>query len=63
MSMQSVPDHRAEKTKHVSEHGRENDEGNRSRWIEGFNQVDRLDHVSPENEIDDRLRPADSNKK
>jgi hypothetical protein len=41
------------KTKHVSEHGRERDGGDRSHWIEWFNEVDRLDHVRPENEIDD----------
>jgi hypothetical protein len=60
--MQSVPDHRAEKTEDVSNHTREHDEGNRSQWIEWFNNINRLDHMCLENEIEDRLRPTDSNK-
>jgi hypothetical protein len=62
-TMQSVPNHRAQKAKDVSDYGRDHDKSNRSHWIEWFNEVDRLDHVRPENEIDDWLRPADSNKK
>jgi hypothetical protein len=61
--MQSVPNHRADKTEDVSDYGRDHDKGNRSHWIEWFNEIDRLDHVRPENEIQDRLRPADKNKK
>ena len=59
--MQSVPNHRADKTKDVSDHGRDHDKGNRSHWIEWFNEVNLLNHVRPENEIEDRLRPAKQN--
>jgi hypothetical protein len=61
--MQSVPKHRAEKTEDVSGHSSDHDKGNRSNGIEWFNEVNRLDHVRPENEIEDRLRPAEENKK
>jgi len=54
--MQSVPNHRADKTKDVSDHGRDHDKGNRSHWIEWFNEVNLVNHVRPENEIEDRLR-------
>jgi len=57
--MQAIPDHRAQKTKDVSDDGSDQDERNRSHWIEWFNEVNRFDHVRPENEIDDRLRPSD----
>jgi hypothetical protein len=59
--VQSVPDDRTEKTKDVSGHSRDYDWGNRGHWIEWFNELNRLDHVRPENEIDDRLRPAEQN--
>ena len=61
--MQPVPDHRAEKTKDISDETRDRDERNGRRWIEWLDEVHRLDHVRPENEIEDRLRPADENKK
>jgi hypothetical protein len=61
--MQFIPDNRDEKTKDVSDRSRDHDERNRSHRIEWFNDVNRLDHVRPENEIDDRLGPADYNKK
>ena len=61
--MQSVPDHRAEKTKDISDETRDRDERNGRRWIEWLDEVHRLDHVRPENEIENRLRPADQNKK
>jgi hypothetical protein len=38
------------------------DERNGRRWIEWFDEVHRLDHVRSENEVEDRLRPADENK-
>jgi hypothetical protein len=60
---ESIPDDRAKKTEAVFDYSRDHDKGNRSHWIEWFNEIDRLDHVRPENEIDDRLRPPDSNKK
>lgn len=63
VAMQSIPDNRAEKTKDVSDYSSDQDEGNRSHWIEWFNEVNLLNHVRPKNEIDDWLRPADSNKK
>jgi hypothetical protein len=59
--MQSVPNHRADKAKDVSDHGRHHDKSNRSHWIKWFNEVNRLDHVRPENEIEDGLRPAKQN--
>jgi hypothetical protein len=34
-----------------------------SHRIEWFKEINRLDHVRPENEIQDRLRPADYDKK
>ena len=61
--MQPVPDHRAEKTKDISDDTSDRDERNRCRWIEWLDEVHRLDHVRPENEIENRLRPADQNKK
>ena len=57
--MQSVPDHRAQKAEDVSNHTRDHDEGNRSDRIKRFDDVNRLGHVRPKNEIDDRLRSAD----
>ena len=59
--MQPVPDHRAEKTKDISDETRDRDERNGRRWIEWLDEVHRLDHVRPENEIEDRLRPAKQN--
>ena len=61
--MQPVPDQRAEKTKDVSDHTSDYDERNGRRRIEWFDEVHPLDHMRPENEIEDRLRPADQNKK
>jgi hypothetical protein len=60
--MQPVPDHGAEKTKDISDETRNYDEHNRRLRIEWFDEVHRLDHVRPENEIEDRLRLADENK-
>jgi hypothetical protein len=59
--MQSVPNKRAQKTEDVSNHGRNPDERDGSQGIERFDHVDRLDHVRPENEIDERLCPAEQN--
>ena len=56
--MQPVPDYRAHKTKNVSDHGCENDQSKSSYRIEWFNDINRLDHVRPEDEIDDGLRPT-----
>jgi hypothetical protein len=63
LTMQAVPDYRADKTENVSDSGRDYDQRNRCQRIKWFNEVNRLDHVRPENEIKDRLRPADENKK
>jgi hypothetical protein len=57
-SMQFIPDHCADEAKDVSNHSGDHNKDNRSRRIEWFNEVNRLNHVRPENEIDDRLRPA-----
>lgn len=59
--MQFIPDERAKKTKDVADHGSDHDECDRSERIEWLNEVNRLNHVRPENEIDDRLRPPDRN--
>src|SRR5215469_16065151 len=61
--MQSIPDRRTKKTKSIADHRGDHDKGNGSHRIEWFHKVNRLDHVCPENEIDDRLRPAGYNKK
>ena len=63
LAVQPVPDHRAEKTKDISDDTRDRDERNGRRWIEWLDKVHRLDHMRPENEIENRLRPADQNKK
>jgi len=60
--VQSVPDHRAEKTKEISNRSSDHDQCNCSYWVEWFNEINRLDHVCPENEIEDRLRPAAEDK-
>ena len=62
LPMQPVPDDGAYEAEDVSDHGRNHDEHNRRHRIEWFDEVNRLDHVRPENEIEDRLRPADENK-
>ena len=59
--MQFIPDERAKKTKDVADHGSNHDKCDRSERIEWLNEVNRLNHVRPENEIDDRLRPPDRN--
>jgi hypothetical protein len=61
--MQSVPDNGAYEAEDVSDHSCNHDERNRRHRIEWFDEVHRLDHVRPENEIEDRLRPAKQNKK
>jgi hypothetical protein len=62
-SMQFIPDHCAEEAEHVSDHSCDHDQRNRSHRIEWFDEVNRLDHVRPENEIEDGLRPAEQNEK
>ena len=63
LPMQPVPDDGACEAEDVSDHGCNHDEHNRRYRIEWFDEVNRLDHVRPENEVEDRLRPADENKK
>src|SRR5262245_58061433 len=55
--MQPVPDHRAEKTKDITDDARDRDERNGCPWIERFDEADRLGHVRPENEIENRVTP------
>jgi hypothetical protein len=57
LSVQLVPDYRADKTKDISDRTGDHDERNGSHRIEWLNEIDRLDHVRPENEIDNWLRP------
>jgi len=63
VAVQAIPNDRAKKTKHVPNHSSDYNQRNRSHRIKWFDEVNRFDHVRPENEIDDRLRPADSDKK
>lgn len=62
-TVQTVPNHCAEKTKDISDHARNRDKRNDRCWIERLDDVYRLDHVRPENEIENRLSPANQNKK
>jgi hypothetical protein len=61
--MQFVPDHRSNKTKDVSDNYRDSDEDNRRQRIEWFDDVNRLDHMRPEDEVDDALRPTEQDEK
>jgi len=61
LPVQSVPDNRAHEAENVSDHPRNHDKCDRSERIEWLNEVNRLNHVRPENEIDDWLRPPDRN--
>ena len=61
--MQPVPNHCAEKTKDISSDARNRDKRNDCCWIEWLDDVYRLDHVRPENEIENRLSPANQNQK
>ena len=47
--------------KDVSRHGGDGGEGDRSFGNKRFDDVNRLNHVRPENEIDQRLRPTRGN--
>ena len=58
---ESIPDDRTKKTEAVFDYSRDYDEDNRSHRIKRFDDVNRLGHVRPKNEIDDRLRPAKQN--
>ena len=62
-TLQTVPSHRTEKTEDISDDTRDRDKRNGCRQIEWLDEVHRLDHVRPENEIENRLRPADHYKK
>jgi hypothetical protein len=59
LSADSIPDNRARETKDVLNQGCDGDEHNGRSEIERSNHVDWLDHVRPENEVDDRLCPTD----
>jgi hypothetical protein len=61
--MQPVPDHCAEKTKDITDDARYGDERNGRHWIKWLDEVHRLDHVRPENEIENRLCPTNQNQK
>lgn len=58
LSVQLVPDDRADKTKDVSDHSGNHDQSAGCKRIKWSHHVNRLNHVRPENKIDDRLRPA-----
>jgi hypothetical protein len=58
-SMELIPNNRADETKEVSSDRRQNNKSNGSDGIEWFNDIDRLDHVRPENEVDNRLGKTD----
>lgn len=62
LSMQFVPDERADKTERVAGKERDDDENNCRFGIKCFDHIDRLDHVRPKNEVDYQLRPSDQNK-
>ena len=61
--MQFVPDDRADVAEDVSDTCCDNDECESSRDIKSFDHINRLDHVRPENEVDDPLCPAEQNEK
>lgn len=61
--MQSIPDDCAKKTEQVPNQCCNQNERNGSRRIERLDHIDRLNHVRPKNEIDDRLRPPGQNQK
>jgi hypothetical protein len=61
--LQPIPDHRAYATKQISDRSSDQDEHNGSYGIERPNNINRLDHMRPEDEIENRLRPADQHKK
>ena len=56
--MEFIPNNRADETEDVAGRGCHNDQSNGSSEIKWLNHINRLDHVRPEDEIDDRLRPA-----
>ena len=58
-AMQPVPNERADKAKEITNGTRDRDEGNGRLWIEWHDHVHRLNHVRPENKIQNRLRPTD----
>ena len=62
LPMQSIPDQRAEKTKEISNRSSHHNQCTCGYWIELVNEINRLNHVGPENEIEDRLSPADQDK-
>jgi hypothetical protein len=59
--MQFVPNDPADKAEDVSSERRDNNERKRCQRIERLDDINRLDHVRPENEINQRLRPVKQN--
>ena len=59
--MEFVPEDRAGETEDVSNDESDNNEGESGDGIECLDHVNRIDHMGPENEIDDRLRPTQQN--
>jgi len=55
--MHTVPNNRAEETERISERGSDDDESNGGRYVEWFHDVNRLNHMCPKNEVEDRLCP------
>jgi hypothetical protein len=57
-SIELIPNNRADETEDVAGRGCHNDESNTGSGIKWLNHINRLDHVRPEDEIDDGLRPT-----
>ena len=57
--MKLVPNDSTDKSENITPEESDDYEGSRSHRIEWTDDVNRLDHVRPENEIDQRLSPTD----
>jgi hypothetical protein len=57
--MQPVPDNGAYEAEDVSDHGLITMSATAAIGSNGLDELHRLDHVRPEKEIENRLRPAD----
>jgi hypothetical protein len=61
--MQFVPEKCAHQTEGVAHGESDDDERGRRFRVEGFDHINGIDHVGPENEIHQRLRPTKQNKR
>ena len=59
--MDPIPNNSARVSENVSDKCCDADERNRRQRIERFDDIDRTNHVGPENEVDDPLCPAEQN--